>query len=341
MVSLRHIFKFLLVSGLGLGLVLTASALTLGRVQGAAWIGQALDLRIPVQFDQESTEGGLCPQVDIFDGDSRQDPAQIKVTLETASPGDNGKMHIVSAMPIDEPVVTVYLRVGCSQKVSRRFVLLAELKNTGTSGLLPLAPPATPTAPEVSVASMAAPVGTAVVESETPRNAYSAPIGTTSGTAKSVARSQTVSVPAKPAPAPTLPAVHGEPNKANATGRPHLRLDVTDGPMKTVPPPVAVQTAARPAAPRASAPATAETPEDAQVKALQRDLQRLLEQANTNQAALLAMQKRLSEDQSTPMPLTILYVLLALIVLSLAALAFAWIRHNSLVSQRMQQDNLR
>ena len=339
MVVLRYIFKYLLVSGLGLGLTLPALALTLGRLQGAAWIGQALDLRVPVQLDQESVEGGLCPLADIFDGDSRQDPSQIKITLEPPGQGDSVKVHIVSSAAVDEPVVTIYLRVGCGQKVSRRFVLLAELKSTNVSVPLAAAPPATlePVAPPSTPSA-----NTSAPENEPLRGASAAPTGTTQGAAKSIARSQTVAVAGPPAKPQITSGTNGTPSKA-ASGRPHLRLDISDSPAKPNNP-AAIATrpaplASTPAAVASQSPNSVGTPQDAQVAALQRDLQRLLEQANTNQAALLAMQKRLEEDQGSPMPLTVLYALLALIVASLTALALAWMRHNALVTQRMQRED--
>ena len=321
MARLRKTLLFALTGALLLGATLSTSALTLGRIQGAAWIGQPLDLVIPVQFEQESSDGGLCPQVDIFDGDSRQDPGQVRASLEISGQGDAGKVHITSTVPVDEPVVTVYLRLGCNQKVARRFVLLAELKTNSAP------PPVTPpVAPNLTITAAPGPVAT---PAPTP-----VPGSSTEAPKAANGASQAEKTPV------------AKTHKAPVTGRPRLQLDVVDAAAKNAAkPPAAVapaaSAAASAAAPKASSQSTPEAPESAQVKALQSDLQRLLDQANTNQAAILAMRNRLEEAQSAQMPLIVLYVLLALIVVCLAALAFAWTRHNALMAQRLRQEDIR
>ena len=346
--------KFALIGGLIVSLALTASALTLGRVQGAAWIGQPLELVIPLQLDQESTEGGLCPQADIFDGDSRQDPSQVRTTAEISSQNDVAKIKIVSTVPVDEPVVTVYLRVGCTQKIAKRFVLLAEYRGA------PSGPTAAPTPPATQ---LVAPISIATGSDSAPVSAPSAsPQAVASAAAPAAASEATNNKPSKSVTARPAPTTKPQPTSASPTarpaskpaaqGRPHLELDPAE---KTVSKVQAVANAAAPTASAvqpaqptvpatlpastASVPAVAPTAQD-QVKTLQQDMQRLMEQANTNQAALLAMRQRLEEERAAQLPVTILYVLLALVVLCLAVLAFAWLRHNALMARQLRDQDL-
>ena len=108
------------------GTALGSAALTVGRVRGAAWIGQPLALSIPVQLEPGTTDSALCAEADVFYADAIQDPSRVRVSQELDAQGDTRVVQVYSAASIDEPMVTVYLRVGCAQKVSRRYVLLAD-----------------------------------------------------------------------------------------------------------------------------------------------------------------------------------------------------------------------
>ena len=116
------------------GAAASSSALTVGRIHGAAWIGQPLSLSVPVQLDTATADTNLCAEADVYYGDVLKDPSRIRVQQ---TPGTQSATHIVqidSAISIDEPMVTVYLRVGCGQKVSRRYVMLADYPSVPATG---------------------------------------------------------------------------------------------------------------------------------------------------------------------------------------------------------------
>ncbi|MBK9571558.1 MAG: hypothetical protein IPO43_02030 [Rhodoferax sp.] len=119
-----------------LALAFDGSAATLGRMQGAALIGRPLDLSVQVQLADDESSASPCLQAEVFHADNRQDPSRIRVTLEPGAQPQSGVVRIVSLVPVDEPLVTVYLRAGCSQKSSRRYVLLADV--VSEVGALPL-----------------------------------------------------------------------------------------------------------------------------------------------------------------------------------------------------------
>ncbi|MEN9398524.1 MAG: hypothetical protein RLZ81_3054, partial [Pseudomonadota bacterium] len=110
-----------------LALAFDGSAATLGRMQGAALIGRPLNLSVPVQLGDGEDLAQPCLEADVFHADNRQDPSRVRVTLEPTAEPHGAVVRIVSSVPVDEPLVTVYLRAGCSQKSTRRYVLLADI----------------------------------------------------------------------------------------------------------------------------------------------------------------------------------------------------------------------
>jgi hypothetical protein len=109
-------------------LSLGCTAATLGPAQGAAWIGRPLQLTVPVQLAEGEELTPDCLEADVFHADARQATRALQLAVEPSPQSPLGRVvRIVSPSPVDEPVVTVYLRAGCGQKNSRRYVLLAEL----------------------------------------------------------------------------------------------------------------------------------------------------------------------------------------------------------------------
>ena len=101
-------------------------ALGLGRLQGAAQIGRPLDVSVQIQIDPGEDITALCLDVEIYHADVRQDRSLIRVTLDAASAVRLTSARIESLNTVDETVVTVLLRAGCTQKTTRRYVLLAD-----------------------------------------------------------------------------------------------------------------------------------------------------------------------------------------------------------------------
>ncbi|WP_186510924.1 type IV pilus assembly protein FimV [Caenimonas sedimenti] len=104
--------------------VAEASALTLGRARGAVLIGRPLDLAIPVTLEAAESEVP-CVDGEVFYGDHRVDQ-RLNVRWEPG-PDRQGVLRVGIPTQVDEPMVTLYLRVGCVSRVTRRYVLLAEL----------------------------------------------------------------------------------------------------------------------------------------------------------------------------------------------------------------------
>lgn len=155
---------------------LGSSAVGLGRVQGTAWIGKPLSVTIPVRLEIPEEPSALCPEVEVFLGDSRVNPERVTVVVGGRNPREP-VLQIRAAAVVDEPVVTLYVRVGCTNKSSRRYLLLAEPEpepeNAGFSPpsvVPPVVGPVVPTRPGVAGAIGAAGDGGASSESRVARS---------------------------------------------------------------------------------------------------------------------------------------------------------------------------
>ena len=111
-------------------------ALQLGKHRGAAVIGQALNIAVQATIDSPDELGAGCLDADVFYADNRVDRSRVRVSTEkSAGNPQEVLIRIRATLPIDEPVVTVYLRTGCVQKMEKRYVVLADvLSESATSG---------------------------------------------------------------------------------------------------------------------------------------------------------------------------------------------------------------
>jgi len=131
---LKPILRFprLAASLLFLGVAFESSALTIGRPQGAVWIGKPMDVVIPLSLDTAEAGGSLCLGADILQGDTPMLDRRVTVSLESGGNPGNSNMRVRSTVPVEEPVVTVTVRAGCDTKSTRSYVLLADVPSDVT-----------------------------------------------------------------------------------------------------------------------------------------------------------------------------------------------------------------
>lgn len=292
-----------------------SEALTLGRVRGAALVGQPLDLVVPVQVEAAEADASLCFEADVFHADTRQDGSRVRVLTETVTPGQAVNVRIMSSTPVDEPVVTVYLRTGCGQKTTRRYVLLADLPSEIA---IPLVAP---------VLARTTPVPSAQAEVDRPRLASDPAMPRTSA-ASPVApklRAPRPVVAAKPtvakemlAPARApVPVEEVKPIKVAAQSR--LTLD----PLEFYSDRVANL------APAGGNAATANALSDLRRnQTLEAEVKALMAAAAKNEASLVDLKARLQIAESESLPREWMYGLFALVLASVAALAWLWNRQR-------------
>lgn len=127
--TMKPVFKFKSCAFAALLLVLSMSsqALTLGRAKGAAIVAQPLSLSISISAAPDEDVSDLCFEADVFYGENKVEGGKVSVLSDTAVAGQTWQVRISSRLPVDEPVVTLYLRSTCAGKTARRYVLLADV----------------------------------------------------------------------------------------------------------------------------------------------------------------------------------------------------------------------
>jgi len=331
--------KTRLLGWLLLAVAIDSHALTLGRMRGAALLGQGLDVTVQVQTDPDESASSLCLEADVFHADTRQDPGRVQLTFDAPAAGQPVTVRIVSASAIDEPVVTVYLRAGCAQKTTRRYVLLSDIATEllasvpSRSGQLALVvPPAAPagTAPLVSPN---------VAVAQTRAGETSAPPSGAAGVASTKpvapARKRAASAPRKPAAAksaaavvsaPLAPAVSEKLQAGRSAGQSRLKLD----PIEVLTERVATLESSTANVPNELA--AREAQESQRLKALEDNVKSLVALASKNEASLLDLRTRLQQAESERYSNPLIYVLALLLLASLASIAVLLARRGRAAS---------
>ncbi|MGA0572743.1 hypothetical protein ACO2Q9_18660 [Variovorax sp. VNK109] len=345
-------FKKTVLGGVLLATAVSSSALSIGRVRGAAWVGQPLDVTVPVRLEAGEDGSSLCFDADVFHSDVRIEPRNVRIVTESAPGTAEGReisVRVRSSVVVDEPVVTVYLKVGCDQKVTRRLVLLAELP-TETSSAIAAAP--LPTLPVPAIVAPAPAPGLPAPPVAAPRPAP-APAPRLADASPPVAPAPRPQRP-RPAPAPAAPAAPAASSDQPKVARPaapapkaapapapraRLQLDPAeapperDGNLRS-----ATQLSGVPEEneqKRAEAAALWRSI-NAQPEDVLRDSQRMQEMETTlnairsqmaqNQANINELKSQLEKAQSERYANNLVYVLVALLLAALAAAAFFWNR---------------
>lgn len=228
------------------GIVLSASmhsaALSLGGHMGQAVIGRALDMQVRSNATLAELEAAACLEAEVSYGDMTVPPQAVSLQLQQAAEGV--VIRVRSNEPVNEPVVSVLVRAGCSGQVfSRRYVLLADLDASHVPAVagppqVPLvtaapAAPALPVAPQTQavpspttgpVASLP-PVPRAAPSAPTPPRQVARPAANPAPAPRAAAPrpaatpgpapTPMAAAPTPPAPTPVAPAPSG----------PRLQLD--------------------------------------------------------------------------------------------------------------------
>ena len=134
--------------------VVPALAAGLGSGGTTAVLGQPLDFAVQVRLDPGETLGPECVQAEVTAGDRHIPPPLVRALVEMTGP-DTARVRVVTQPTIDEPVVGIQVSVGCTVRLSRRYVVLADPPSTA---LVPVAPSlaAAPTAESGGSAAEAA-----------------------------------------------------------------------------------------------------------------------------------------------------------------------------------------
>lgn len=324
---------------------LQSHALTLGRVQEAALIGRPLEVTVQIQLDPNQSLSSACFEADVFYADNRQDPAGVTVRLEPTPAPQSANLRIASRSRIDEPIVTVVVRAGCAQMLSRRYVLLADIVSEQAAPLAPRVTSVPLVEPTSSVRARVAGTGTESLASAAAGSPVAAPTTevappsarpprarATSDPARRARPAQTQravrarALPSAPGAAPTMAAVgaSGSPGVALATqpadrnaGRSRLMLDPLDRLSERV---ATLESNATTAAPGEVS--GREVREAQRLDRLEASLKALLLLAEKNEASLMDVRSRLEKAQADRFGNTVIYFLFGLLLLCVLAIAY-------------------
>ena len=109
-----------------LSTALGSTAATLGRHSGAVVIGRPLDVRVQAMGGPDEDVTSLCIQADVFFGDAQLAPSSVRTSTQRNAPDAEASVRIQTTVAVNEPLVSVVVRVGCVSAFSRRYVLLAD-----------------------------------------------------------------------------------------------------------------------------------------------------------------------------------------------------------------------
>ncbi|MEO7057042.1 MAG: hypothetical protein ABI281_08125 [Caldimonas sp.] len=99
-----------------------SQALGFGRTSTTTTLGQPLEFNAAMALDASESLTPNCVFANVFAGDAKVPSRNVRIHLDTARDGGSRSVRVTTTTIIDEPVVTVEIKVGCTSSVSRRFV---------------------------------------------------------------------------------------------------------------------------------------------------------------------------------------------------------------------------
>jgi hypothetical protein len=276
-------------------------ALTLGRLRGSALVGKPLDVQVQAQLGEGDDAAAPCFSAEVFHADTRQEASRVRVLAGPVGPDQTLSLRVLSSAVVDEPVVAVNLHVGCSQNISRRYVLLAEAPIEVAAPVAPLIEPLQVTAPSPAAQ----------------RPAESAPAFKTKAVPV-----RKLNEPVAAKPRRIKPVEPAKPQRSSGQAR--LKLDTLELTSDRV-----VPTA--PVAPVATVAPTEDVLRSTErLQALEDAVKASLAQAAKSEASLADMKLRLAKAESERVPEGWLYALIAVALAALGGVAYLLMRLRAL-----------
>lgn len=134
-------------------------ALGFGRAHVGSVMGQPFNATVLVRVEAGDETPPSCVSADVFYGENRLPESAVTAEFEPGD-GPDRRVRVRGSVPIDEPVVSVYLTVGCTARMTRKWVSFADPPSSHAEAALAAAsaPPASPPSvdPAVSAEAVAA-----------------------------------------------------------------------------------------------------------------------------------------------------------------------------------------
>ncbi len=319
----------------------SAHALGFGRIGGSTTLGQQLNFSALVRLEADETLAGECVSAEVTSGENKLGGGGVRVSVEPAANANERIVRVTTLSPLDEPVVTVTLSVGCTSRVSRKFVVFLDppfinLAQTNAAEPPPPAvasapdvpraevPPATPSAQNAPIRKAATPAPSQAARVVKPRPRAKTLTVNPSAAAAQAAR------PKKPAGADTEIAT-----RVPSTGA-RLKLEApvpAAGARASESAPTSMAAAASAASQPASSALVEEqsqlvAKERERLKALEESLTRLRTETEATQKTLASLQTRLKGAESERFSNPLVYALAGLCAALVFAVAAMWRRYS-------------
>ncbi|MCU0774585.1 MAG: hypothetical protein MUC74_08750, partial [Ideonella sp.] len=307
---------------LALGSVsLEAQALGVERVTNNTTLGQPLDFSATLRLEPDEVVTPDCVDADVVVGERLLPPQAVRVILAGEAGARERRVRVTTLPVVDEPVVSVTLKVGCPTVLSRNFVAFVD---PPAINLAQSAAPAPAPAPPQATAPTSAAAPPAAVQGS---DRAAAPDGVPAGITPAPARPPVAVAPARrvertvqrppvapegrPAPAPRVTQARPAPSG------PRLQLDpaaplAAEPPTPAVAPPPPVDQTAEAAAAEAAARREAD---EAALRALEQSLTALRNEALSTQRSVAILQARLAAAEAQRYQNWLVYSLAAAVLL--------------------------
>lgn len=297
-------------------------AVTLGDLRGSAVLGQALDVSAWIDAGDGEAISEACLSAQLLFGDVPQSHPKLHLQKPATNAATASWVRITSSAAVNEPVVTLVLSTTCGATTSRRYVLLSDFaqadlptvnaspaaKSTGAAS-----PSKKTTSPvETDLPPLAALPLTSADKASAPAHKVrpkSAKVAATAAPKKKLSPKLRLLNPVQPH------AAGAEPDDG------HLVLKLDSELLILNPDEMAAMAARRVTLP-SLAPEGDALKSSAQIETLQNDLKTFKDIAAKNQIALAGLEIKLRQAEDERIPVIWLYVLGALLVAALAALAW-------------------
>ncbi len=331
----RFLTSLVLVLALGLSAD-HATALGFGKVTAATTMGQPLSFAIALRLDPSDTLEGKCIKAEVSLGDRMLPDALVRTRLETAAGTGEKRVRVMTGTPVDEPVVTINLHLGCPPSLSRNFMVFADppVRGAAASAIEPAEGAWVPDRAESPVAAVLAAVpeqdaaaSAPVPQRRSKRRAEPSPRPDATRSRAELAARARVAVPGSAeAPRTRSPAT------ARASRGPVLRLDPVEADALILP---SLQMAASLSQLPGSAASGVVPPfvdpeqeqrlrEQERLKAMEATLLKLRSDSEATHKALADMQLRVRAAEASRYANPVVYLLVALCAVLAAGLAAMW-----------------
>jgi len=117
-----------IILAVALGLELQpAMGLGLGKTLETATLGSPLNFAVALTTDGDDTAvDSRCVKAVVVVGERTLQAGDVEVRLERVQASGERRIRVLTTQPMDEPVVTVTLQVGCPARFTRSFVVFAD-----------------------------------------------------------------------------------------------------------------------------------------------------------------------------------------------------------------------